>query len=205
MRLGARTPPRPTTSMSLSKPSSFARWSRVSGMSSTMRTRIWSAIESLVAFVRSLVRSVDGRGIRTDRRARPAAGLGRACGSRRPAADWLLLGMIAWMICGGRTPYLSTRVLRMMPVVGSSGGTDRVRQAGRCGRRSPWASGGRRRQAAVDLGEADDLGLLGVTARITISCWPLRLVGRDRRRCRRRRGSAAAAVGAAAAAASRGP
>ncbi len=34
----------PTTSMSLSKPSSFVRWSRVSGMSSTMRTRIWSAI-----------------------------------------------------------------------------------------------------------------------------------------------------------------
>jgi hypothetical protein len=34
----------PTTSMSPSKPSSFERWSRVSGISSTIRTRIWSAI-----------------------------------------------------------------------------------------------------------------------------------------------------------------
>jgi hypothetical protein len=34
----------PTTSMSPSKPRSFERWSRVSGMSSTIRTRIWSAI-----------------------------------------------------------------------------------------------------------------------------------------------------------------
>jgi hypothetical protein len=38
----------PTTSMSVSKPSSFVRWSRVSGMSSTMRTRIWSGIDGLV-------------------------------------------------------------------------------------------------------------------------------------------------------------
>src|ERR1035437_2368229 len=35
----------PTTSMSGSKPSSLARWSRVSEMSSTMRTRIGSAID----------------------------------------------------------------------------------------------------------------------------------------------------------------
>src|SRR5439155_4196206 len=37
----------PTTSMSVSNPSSFVRWSRVSGMSSTIRTRIWSAIRSV--------------------------------------------------------------------------------------------------------------------------------------------------------------
>ena len=46
----ARSRPRPMTavpitSMSGSNPSSFARWSRVSGMSSTIRTRIRSAIE----------------------------------------------------------------------------------------------------------------------------------------------------------------
>ena len=35
----------PATSMSGSKPNSFARWSRVSGMSSTMRTLIRSAME----------------------------------------------------------------------------------------------------------------------------------------------------------------
>jgi len=34
----------PTTSTSPSRPRSFERWSRVSGMSSTIRTRIWSAI-----------------------------------------------------------------------------------------------------------------------------------------------------------------
>jgi hypothetical protein len=34
----------PTTSMSCSKPSSLARWSRVSGMSSTIRTLIRSAM-----------------------------------------------------------------------------------------------------------------------------------------------------------------
>ena len=40
----------PTTSMSLSNPSSFVRWSRVSWMSSTMRTAMRSAISALVSF-----------------------------------------------------------------------------------------------------------------------------------------------------------
>ena len=34
----------PTTSTSFSNPRSFVRWSRVSVMSSTIRTRIWSLI-----------------------------------------------------------------------------------------------------------------------------------------------------------------
>src|SRR2546422_8362732 len=38
--------------MSPSKPRSFARWSRVSGMSSTMRTLIWSAIVLVLVVMR---------------------------------------------------------------------------------------------------------------------------------------------------------
>jgi hypothetical protein len=41
----------PTTSTSLSKPSSFERWSRVSGMSSTIRT----LMRSVIAGVRTSV------------------------------------------------------------------------------------------------------------------------------------------------------
>ncbi len=107
----------PTTSMSLSKPSSFVRWSRVSGMSSTMRTRIWSAIRwvwlSFLVVVDAWSMEAcglwapdgDGRGTSVVQRARCA----RVAAVRRGAPDdrSLALPCVGRMVStssGGRTP-----------------------------------------------------------------------------------------------------
>src|SRR4051812_4168776 len=93
----------PTTSMSLSKPRSFVRWSRVSGMSSTTRTRIWSAISLRLILDAWAVRWVGSAGNRDGRRTRvrcarrprvlvprrrqPSGGLGPLAGRRRDGLD----------------------------------------------------------------------------------------------------------------------
>src|SRR5689334_19831890 len=84
----------PTTSMSLSKPRSLVRWSRVSGMSSTIRTRIWSAIRQWVRWSRrwfvdggsfgSMARSV--RRARDRRSVAPVAPLGQVVVARATGA-----------------------------------------------------------------------------------------------------------------------
>src|SRR4051812_49218026 len=95
----------PTTSMSLSKPRSFVRWSRVSGMSSTTRTRIWSAISLRLVLDAWLFDGSDLMGNRDGRRtrvrcarrprvlvARPRrrpGGLGPLAGRRRDGLDHL--------------------------------------------------------------------------------------------------------------------
>ncbi len=122
----------PTTVMSDSNPSSLVRWSRVSGMSSTIRTRIWSGM--LALSVRSA--AIRGRG-----------GLTAGYWGRFWAA-------ITW---GGRTPHLSISVFRTIPVVRVvlrdlrlAAGVHVV-----LGRAQDQGD------LAVHLGELDDLGLLG--------------------------------------------
>src|SRR5262245_27117197 len=158
----------PTTSMSLSKPRSLVRWSRVSGMSSTIRTRIWSAIRQWVRWSRSrggwgrCPGALDGRGtggptrpsrwLGDGRPGRPGGGLSarRAPLSRKDALDELR----------DRDPEVVDELLQ------------------RCAlRRVGWGQGDRARDRvdrevlagsedeadrAVQLGELDDFGLVRV-------------------------------------------
>ena len=179
-------------------------------MSSTTRTRIWSAISLWLVLGGGSLRWVviGGSGHDGRRTCRSRAPIARLIGSRptsgREVGDYLGVGAAAGvtvsMSSGGSTPYESTRVLRMMPVVSIGGEVTGAPVIG-----SMKSSTERRTRLTAPSGAAPvswakrmTSSCCGVTARMTICCWPLRVVvgawqrgwcsGAGRRgRCGRRR------------------
>ena len=166
--------------MSPSKPSSFVRWSRVSGMSSTIRTRIWSAISSVGPV--HLVGRCDGCASAPERRTgagpevQRARRVARVVRSRRRAAGGRRYGW--WPGPGGRPRRAPGRNRE----VGGRALEDDARRvagpaAGTIGLPSAsMKSSGERRTRLIEPSSWANLMISacsGVTARITISCWPL--------------------------------
>src|SRR6476661_3563755 len=150
-------------------------------MSSTTRTRIWSAISLwlvLDRFGRVAWSGVSGErdGRRILRSHAPVAPLVVPSAAGPPAAAGYLLvavGVTVWTTSGGRTPYESTSTLRVTPVVTAETGGRTAPVSGST--KSPAA-----RRARVTLpsiwANLRTSDCWAVTATITISCWPLRFV-----------------------------
>ena len=157
----ARTRPTPTTSMSLSKPSSFvevvARLGDVVDDEDTDLVGHLALVGPCGAMRWRMAGTVDGR--RTGAvRSRPSR---RGCGPSdgRVGSVRLLHRRTVSTSSGGGRRSVSTRVLRMMPVVsagigGSALAGDRVDEV--------VERAQDQRDVAVHLGELDDFGLLGV-------------------------------------------